>query len=370
MNYDETERRDTPLARNLKEQIAKSGPIPVDRYLVQCLHGAPSGPSGYYANRPVIGASGDFITSPEISQVFGELIGLWCVAVWQQMGSPTAFNLIEFGPGRGTLMRDVLRAAKVRPQMLAAVRVHLLDTSAGLIEQQRKLLAVSNAPVFWPGKFHRAEDPHLPAIVIGNEYLDTEPIEQFMRTQHGWAIRSVGLDGQRRLAFVTGGACDQALARDLDAQFPTARPGDIGEWYRAAPDFQNALNQPQTIAGLFFDYGHMQTSVGDTLQAVRNHRHEHPLCSPGEADLTAQVDFAAFSRSQNKVRAVDGPTTQAEFLGRLGIVERATKLMAANPARAGEIEAGAMRLMAPNGMGTRFKAIGIRSRNLATLPGF
>ena len=370
MSYDENERRDTPLALKLKEQIRKSGPMPVDRYLFHCLYGAPDGTSGYYANRPVIGSSGDFITAPEISQVFGELIGLWCVAVWEQMGSPAAFNLIEFGPGRATLMCDLLRAARVRPAMLAAVRVHLLDASGPLMEQQRARLAATGVPIFWPGKFYRADDPNLPAIVIGNEFLDTEPIEQFVRTQHGWAIRSVGLNDDGSLIFVKCGDCDQALARELDQEFPAARLGDIGELYSAEHDFQDALKQPKTMAGLFFDYGHTQSGIGDTLQAVRDHRYEHPLCSPGEADLTAQFDFAAFSRAQSRIRAVDGPITQAEFLGRLGIMERASKLMAANPARAGEIEAGVMRLMAPNGMGTRFKAIGIRSPDVPKLPGF
>jgi NADH dehydrogenase [ubiquinone] 1 alpha subcomplex assembly factor 7 len=367
--YDPNARRDTPLALKLKERIQRDGPIRIDQYLEACLYDASH---GYYVNKAAIGAKADFITAPEISQTFGELIGLWCVATWQQMGSPAAFNLVEFGPGRGTLMRDALRATRLRPEIRNAARVVLIETNATLKDAQRELLSGEDVPVSWCGKLVYANEPELPAIILANEFLDTEPIEQFVRSNTGWSIRTVGLDASGNLVFQTGPECDESTASDLDRRFSAARPGDICEVHSPAHDFGAAiLSLPSRFAALMFDYGHMQSAPGDTLQAIRGHRYEHPLTSPGEADVTAQVDFAQISETFNSSRtAIDGPITQAEFLGRLGIIERASKLMSANPAKAGEIEAGVARLMAPTGMGSRFKAIGVRSSGLPTLPGF
>jgi NADH dehydrogenase [ubiquinone] 1 alpha subcomplex assembly factor 7 len=367
MSYDANARRDTPLALKLKDRIRRGGPIAVDRYLEACLHDPQH---GYYVKRPAIGAGGDFITAPEISQMFGELIGLWCVVVWQQMGAPGAFNLIEFGPGRGTLMRDALRAMRVRPEVLAAVRVVLLDCSEPLTVLQRQALAGIDVPFSTPGKLYRADDPQLPAIIIGNEFIDTEPIEQFVRTSNSWDWRRVGLDDRGELAFTTTPDCPAGVVDDLGRRFPMGRPGDIGELYAFDHDFRVALGEPSHMAALFLDYGHLRSTPGDTLQAVRNHAYEHPLTSPGEADITAQVDFQQVAEAlASSGRAIDGPVTQAEFLGRLGIIERASKLMAANPDKAGEIEIGVARLMSPGGMGGRFKAIGVRSEGLPPLPG-
>ncbi len=367
--YDPAARRDTPLALKLKERIAREGPIPVAGYMQACLQDPEY---GYYVKQPAIGAKGGFVTAPEISQVFGELIGLWCVAVWQQMGSPNPFNLVEFGPGRGTLMRDALRAMRVRPEILSCLRVILIETSTTLRETQKAALAGSGVPVSWIGKLDSAEDPKLPAIVLANEFIDSQPIQQFVRTAEGWAVRTVGLDPYGALVFMAGPYCAEYVARDLEQRFPSAAPGDVCEVHSLEHEFVDALlNQPSKAAALLIDYGHPATQPGDTLQAIRAHRHEHPLTSPGEADLTAQVDFAQVAGGLSGAHtAIDGPITQAEFLGRLGIIERASKLMSANPARAAEIEAGVARLIAPTGMGSRFKVIGVRSSGLNTLPGF
>ena len=367
--YDQNVRRDTPLALKLKDRIRRDGPLRVDQYLEACLHDASH---GYYVNKAVLGTRGDFVTAPDISQVFGELIGLWCVATWQQMGEPAAFNLVEFGPGRGTLMRDALRALRIRPKILQAARVVLLDTSGPLKDQQKSALADAGVPVSWPGKLVHAGEPNLPAIMIGNEFLDTEPIEQFVRLENGWAIRTVGLDAQGQLTFAIDQNNPVNAARDLDRRFPSARAGDICELYSMDHDVLYALLQvPSQVAALFIDYGHPQSLPGDTLQATRAHHYEHPLTSPGEADITAQVDFAQITDTLTSPNtAIDGPITQAEFLGRLGIIERASKLMSANPAKAGEIEAGVARLLAPSGMGSRFKVLGVRSARLPVLPGF
>jgi NADH dehydrogenase [ubiquinone] 1 alpha subcomplex assembly factor 7 len=345
MTYDPEARRDTPLARKLKERIRRDGAITVAQYMQACLQDPEH---GYYVKQPAIGGAGDFITAPEISQVFGELIGLWSAVVWQQMGSPSRVNLVELGPGRGTLMRDALRAGSKMPLFLDALEVHLVESNAFLERRQREALAGITRPV----TSHAAMDSIPPgaAIVIANEFLDTFPVAQ--RVEGG--ERRVALDANDRLVF---------------------EPAE-GE-FRERQDFarfvdhlaSRAMSAP--MAALFIDYGHLQSSAGETLQAMRSHAPEHPLCSPGEADLTVHVDFAAIGAALVRCGlAVDGPTTQAEFLGRLGIVERASRLMSANPRKAGEIELGVARLIAPQGMGSRFKAIGVRSSRLSDLPGF
>ncbi len=393
MSYDPDLRRDTPLARKLKERIRREGPISVRDYVTTCYY---DDEHGYYRNRTVIGGAGDFVTAPEISQAFGELVGLWCIAVWQQMGSPARFHLVEFGPGRGTMMRDMLRAQKLVPAFLKAAVVTLDEQSVALREIQKITLADAPVPIRWrhhtnladfeielpsQGKRVRTDTP---VIVIGNEVLDVEVPDQYVRRKDGWHERQVSLNNEGELIFSEAPAPfakgEEPLRQDKSWTWgetfwsrvsDTASDGDIvefGFWHQSTRLAKIAT----TSAGLYFDYGHERIGFGDTLQAVRNHRAEHPLTSPGEADLTCQVDFEQFVSLLRDIsdRVVDGPITQAEFLGRLGIIERASKLMGANPAKAGEIEAGVMRLMAPNGMGTRFKVIGIRSPNVAKLPGF
>jgi NADH dehydrogenase [ubiquinone] 1 alpha subcomplex assembly factor 7 len=367
MSYDPDLRRDTQLALKLKERIKREGPITVAQYVEACLYDPTH---GYYKIRDAIGTKGDFVTAPEISQIFGELIGLWCAVVWQQMGEPTAFNLVEFGPGRGTLMHDVLRALRSQAKVTAATRVILIDSSVFHRNQQRDLLAQETVPITWVRTLSEAPDSDLPAIIIGNEFLDTKPIEQFVKRHDGWVEHSVDLDARGELMFATGIACDDKQSAMLDKLFPAAHHDDIGEVYSPEPDFVHALSHPRTMTALLIDYGHLRSDIGNTLQAIRRHTYEHPLTSPGEADLTAQLDFAELTTVFARNQEVDGPVTQAEFLGSLGILRRASKLMAANPTKANEIEMGVARLMAPNGMGTRFKVIGLRSPDLPLLPGF
>lgn len=366
MSYDPTERRDTPLAQQLKAEIARQGPLTIPQYMSRCLWDEEH---GYYATRNVIGASGDFITAAEISQVFGELIGIWSAVVWQQvLGAPPSTRLVEYGPGRGTMMRDALRAARVVPGFLDAISVHLIEMSATLTAEQKENLNGFPVPVTW-GQNLIGFAP--PAIIIGNEFLDAWPVEQWIKTEAGWRSRGVGIDAAGALCFTTVPHLPpRAELNQLHASAPlgsiveTQHPARLAEALRA-------LSRTGPIAALLIDYGHVTSVSGDTLQAVRNHTYEDPLTSPGEADLSAQISFFELASELHKVGlAIDGPTTQAEFLGALGIVERASRLMHANPSRAGEIEAGVARLLAPNGMGTRFKAIGVRSPQLPALPGF
>lgn len=367
--YDPGARRATPLALKLVQHIRTLGPISVSDYVHHCLHDPDH---GYYRLRPAIGRGGDFITAPEISQVFGELIGLWCAVVWQQMGSPARLQLVEIGPGRGVLMQDALRAATMLPAFRQALDVHLIETSALLAATQRSALMASGVPVQWHAQFDWT--PDAPVIVIANELLDTLPVGQWVRHGEQWCERMVGLDNDGSLTFlmraVPGTSPETPFWLDTGSTEIAERQA-----FTQVTRALGALARPRALAALLVDYGHTAPLIGDTLQAVRGHAFEHPLTSPGEADLSCQVDFSAFITQLNAdaapgALAVDGPTTQAELLGRLGIVERASRLMAANPGKAAAIEAGIVRLMAPNGMGTRFKAVGLRSTDLAPLPGF
>ncbi len=370
--YDPDLRRDTPLALKLKDRIARDGPISVQEYMEACLF---DGDFGYYRTQPAIGKAGDFITAPEISQVFGEIIGLWAGVVWQSMGSPSRFNLVELGPGRGTLMRDGLRAARLVPGFIEAADVRLVECNPVLIEEQKRALAEMGARLSWHVDLY--ELPSGPKILIGNEFLDTFPVCQSVLCEDGVRERRVGLDEEGALQFVPG-----RLNMERIEHAALGTIDETNDFVELSHDLADLTEQGQ-LAALFIDYGHTEHSFGDTLQAVRNHKYEHPLTSPGETDLTVQVDFQSFAlqvaaASKNvccephrggRELAIDGPVTQGEFLGQLGIVQRASRLMSVNPARAGEIEAGILRLMAPNGMGTRFKAIGVRTSDVPELPG-
>lgn len=365
MSYDPELRRPTPLAIRLADDIRRGGPMPVDAYMSRCLWDPAD---GYYATRAPIGRAGDFITAPQISQTFGELVGLWAAVVWRDvLGAPPAFTFAELGPGQGTLMADALRATARVPGFHAAMRCRLIEASPVLIAQQRQALAAVPVPVSWAGDVGSIAGP---AIIVANEFFDALPVRQMTWTGGRWAERAVGVDEGGRLQFTSlppvGPAATPAAAP------PDPEAGAIIEALAANHEMTaiGAAARSGPVAALVIDYGHERSAVGDTLQAVRAHRHEHPLTSPGEADLSAQVDFEALAAAARSAGlAVDGPVSQGEFLGRLGIVERASRLMAANPARAGDIELAVARLIAPTGMGARFKAIGLRSPALAPLPG-
>ncbi len=355
----------TPLARALAARIARDGPMQVRAYMDACLNDPEH---GYYRTRRAIGAEEDFVTAPEISQVFGELLGLWAAVVWQQMGSPAQVRLVELGPGRGTLISDMLRAAQKVPAFLNATEVVLVEPNDALQAVQRKVLVQQPVPVRWVSEFSGVEDvPGRATIVLANEVLDVLPITQLQRTENGWAERGVGINDAGRLVFGIA-----AHGVPPPKEVGKAQPGEIIEC-RNTVEIAGELRRladAGPLAALFIDYGYEGPAVGDTLQAVRGQRYEDPLASPGVADLTAHVDFAAFAADvRARELAVDGPVAQAAFLGALGIVERTSRLMAANPAAAAMLEAATARLTAPTGMGTLFKAIGVRSASLAPLPG-
>lgn len=345
--------------------------MPVAEYMRACLTDPEH---GYYSRAAAIGREGDFTTSPEISQIFGELAGLWCVVFWHAMGSPHAVRLIELGPGRGTLIGDALRAGAIAPGFLDAVRLHLVESNHTLRASQARALAATPIGASWHESWQRlaqeleTAEP-MPSIVIANEFLDAMPVEQFVFRDGCWLTRCVGLDTDGALAFT---ASQTAAAPPPYRTEP--RDGDILgvslEQHGVVAGLLAPLASRAPLAALVIDFGHGTSGLGDTLAGIRGHASVSPLDCPGETDLSASVDFDALARSARAVSlAVDGPLSQAEFLANLGIGERASRLMASNPARAAEIEAGVARLMAPMGMGTRFKAIGIRSPQLPPLPG-
>ena len=350
----------TPLEAEIRSVIAADGPIPVSRYVALCL-GHPQ--HGYYVTRDPFGAAGDFTTAPEISQMFGELIGAWAATVWRQMGAPGRVHLIELGPGRGTLMADALRAARAVADFRAAVSVHLVETSPVLREKQQAILAGTAAS--WHA---RIEDvPDGPAIAIANEFVDALPIDQFVRDRDGWHLRMIGL-ADDRLNFVVMPDPTPGVAGATDA-----REGAILERRHDRPIGLLARRiARQGGAALIIDYGHAETSFGDTLQAVRRHEFADPLAEPGTTDLTTQVDFAALAHVARRAGAAPhGPLGQGEFLRRLGIAQRAARLKAnATAQQAADIDSALTRLTAPDQMGESFKVLAIADPKLGAPPGF
>lgn len=353
------------LAQELAELIRQEGPISISRYMALCL-GHPG--HGYYMKQDPFGADGDFTTAPEISQIFGELIGIWAASVWQAMGAPDSIRLVELGPGRGTLMQDMLRAARAMPGFREALSVHLVEMSPVLRERQRVTLAASNATPHWHDRIEQALEG--PAIIVANEFLDALPLDQFVRTAEGWRERLVGLDGEGRLAFGLSGAPDASLA-------VAAPVSSVLEQPAAALDAVAAVARHVAAeggAGLFIDYGPARSGFGDTLQALKRHEFVDALAEPGDADLTVHVDFARMAQAGLAAgAAAHGAVTQRDFLLGLGLQQRFEALSRrATPAQVETLAGGVERLIAtgPKAMGDLFKVLAVANRNLPLLPGF
>jgi SAM-dependent MidA family methyltransferase len=360
----------SPLEADIRRRITVAGPMPVGEYMALCLGDSLH---GYYITRDPFGARGDFVTAPEVSQMFGEMIGLWMAAVWKQMGSPGNIRVIELGPGRGTMMKDALRAAKVLPGFRDALVVHLVEISPALEAQQQHALEHAGAPVYWHKMF--ADVPPGAAIVVANEFFDALPVSQAVKTERGWHERQIAIDASGELSFT--------IAPDPIPQFDTmlapavrnAPEGSIFEWRTdtLAMELGSRLARDGGAA-LVIDYGHAESAAGETLQAIGKHVYANPLAAPGNIDLTAHVDFQALSSTIEAMGTVGfGPLTQSQFLRRLGIVTRAAKLKAsaAEPA-AGSIDAALKRLISEGqaGMGALFKAAAFAHPKLGVPPGF
>lgn len=357
-----------PLAARLAARISRFGPMTIADFMAEALTHPRH---GYYMRGDPFGRGGDFVTAPEISQMFGELIGLWCADTWQRMGAPEPVLLVELGPGRGTLMADALRAAATVPAFAAALRLHFVEVSPALREAQAAALAPHRPQ--WHDSLESVPDG--PLLLIANEFFDALPIRQFVRQDRTWFERVVTLD-QDGATLVFGlvpaaPGMESLVAPELaagaqDALIEVSVPSrvlaeDIGRRIAAFGG-----------AGLIIDYGHETARAGVTLQAVRGHARHDPLVDPGSTDLTAHVDFAALARAARTGGAETfGPVTQGTLLRALGIEARASILRAgARSGQAAAIDAALERLVAPHAMGDLFKALAVTAPGTSAPAGF
>ena len=346
------------LRERLARQIRETGPLTVAQYMTACLHDPQF---GYYATRPALGEDGDFITAPMVSQMFGELIGVWAASAWSLLGEPPQVRLVELGPGDGTLMQDLLRAARAAPGFLRAADVWLVETSPPLRTLQLERL---EDRVRWAASL--ADVPEgAPLILIANELLDCLPARQFVRTAVGWAERLVGVDPQARLGFVLSPTPAAGV-------LPDAAEGAVYEQSAAQAALGSEIGARVARDGgaaLLVDYGRDEPGFGDTLQALKAHRKLGPLASPGEADLTVHADFPAVMAAARAEGAAAAILTQAEFLARMGIGARAEALVRSRPAASPRIGRQLNRLLAADQMGELFKACSLHAPDF-TPPAF
>jgi NADH dehydrogenase [ubiquinone] 1 alpha subcomplex assembly factor 7 len=358
----------SPLQSEIKKLIKSSGPMPVWRYMELCLMHPQH---GYYISRDPLGREGDFTTAPEVSQMFGELLGLWAASVWKAMGSPSLLRLIELGPGRGTMMADALRALRVLPPLYQMLNIHLVEINPVLRDKQRATLQAARN-VSWHDNID--EVPDGPAIIFANEYFDVLPIHQAVRRETGWHERVVILDESGQLTF---DAAADPLPRFEVLLPPLLRAAPAGAVFEWRPDTEimkiASRVRDQDGAALIIDYGHLRSDAGDTFQAIARHSFTDPLQAPGQADVTAHVDFQALAHAAEDMGArVHGPVTQGDFLQRLGIETRAVTLMAkASHEVSEDISSALKRLIGGgrDGMGVMFKVLGISDPRLTMLPG-
>jgi NADH dehydrogenase [ubiquinone] 1 alpha subcomplex assembly factor 7 len=364
----QTVTEDSPLQSEIKKLIKSSGPMPVWRYMELCLMHPQH---GYYISRDPLGREGDFTTAPEVSQMFGELLGLWAASVWKAMGSPSLLRLVELGPGRGTMMADALRALRVLPPLYQMLNIHLVEINPVLRDKQKATLSAARN-ISWHDNID--EVPEGPAIIFANEYFDVLPIRQAVRQEMGWHERVVVLDETGKLVF---DAAPDPLPRFEVLLPPLLRAAPAGAVFEWRPDTEimkiASRLRNQGGAALIVDYGHLRSDAGDTFQAIARHSFTDPLQAPGQADITAHVDFQALAHAAEDMGArVHGPVTQGEFLTRLGIETRAVTLMAKASHEVSEDISNALKRLiggGRGGMGVMFKVLGVSDPRLTALPG-
>ncbi|PQO23174.1 methyltransferase [Rhodobacteraceae bacterium WD3A24] len=357
----------TALSEKLARRIAATGPITLADFMAEALLDPEA---GYYATRDPLGRAGDFTTAPEISQIFGECLGLCLAQAWRDQGAPTPFVLAELGPGRGTLMADLLRAAGgAVPGFRAAARIHLVEASPAL--RARQAAALGDAAPQW----HDSSDAlpgDMPLFLLANEFFDALPIRQFVRAEGpAWRERVVTRDADGALAFGLGAPV--ALGR-LEHRLADTRPGDVVETCPAGEAIAAGIAgriAERGGAALIVDYGGWR-SLGDTFQAVAGHAPCEPLAAPGSADLTAHVDFEPLAAAARGAGAsVSALTAQGVLLERLGITTRAQALARGlEGAARREHVAAHRRLTHPREMGTLFKALALHAPGSPPPAGF
>lgn len=344
----------TLLGERIAGLIQAAGPISVADYMATCLFDPDH---GYYMTREPFGVRGDFTTAPEISQMFGELVAVWLAQAWQATGRPVSPAIVEIGPGRGTLMKDIVRTIRrISPDLASAAEFVLVETSPRLVDIQATTLKDSGPRFTWLKELGGLS--RKPAFFVGNEIFDAIPFRQFVRVSDRWLERVVALDDDR-LRFAAGTA---SLAHDaLAAELWHATEGSI---FEIAPAREALMAQVASRvahdggAAIFFDYGHLRPGLGDTFQALRNHRYEDVFDNPGRADLTSHVDFSALDRVARAHGLATRSLTQGDFLLGMGLLERAGRLgqNADEPTRQGISEA-VERLAGPDEMGQLFKVL-------------
>lgn len=349
------------LNDRLKSLIQNDGPLDLATYMQLCLTDPDD---GYYTTKKPIGRKGDFITAPEISQLFGELIGIWIIDTWQKLGAPSPFSLIEAGPGHGTLMADILRTiAKLSTPCSKAAHVRLIEISPPLKKIQKDKLSAFDTPLTWHESTEDIGDDAF--ILIANEFFDALPINQYQFVEGQWAERAIGLSPENTL---TWGLKPSKFNTTLNP-----KPNDIFETSVSAQKRVVDLSKrikTQNGAALLIDYGHLKSGFGDTFQAIKNHAYVNPLEDPGSADLTAHVDFDPFQQIAAKAGLHAKTTTQGAFLLAMGLLERAGALGANLTTRQQEkIKTDVERLAAPDKMGNLFKVMTI-TRSGITPHGF
>ena len=356
------------LQARIAALIEAQGPMSVAQFMTIALLDPKD---GYYATRDPFGAGGDFITAPEVSQMFGEMLGLWMLQAWADQGCPKNPRLVELGPGRGTLMADALRAASVEPDFTNDLEVVLVEASPVLQAMQAEKLRNCGADVSWQAQFDDSLSDR-PLFLIANEFFDALPVRQYVRSERGWHERMVtALDGRLNFALAP-------VPVPLPV-IPASREGaPQGGVYETSPA---ALALAENIAGiiaqrggaaLIVDYGYDAiTGFAETLQAVGGHRFVDALETPGEDDLSAHVDFMALAQAGKRGgAAVFGPVTQGALLASIGITERAEQLMKAHPESAADLLAATERLIGAQQMGTLFKALAFAPPGVAGFAGF
>lgn len=350
------------LERIIKRTIREHGPLDIARY----MHMALAHPQhGYYVTRDPLGQNGDFTTAPEISQLFGEMIGGWILSMWEALGKPERWHILECGPGRGTLINDAMRVVSSFEQAFSGVTVHLVEISDALIERQKSLLENWSGLVHW----HHSLDefsPEAPIVMVANEFFDALPFSQFQYTEQGWKERVVCLEDDGETLCFGERDLPQGMVECLT--LPALRSPEIGDVWEfsltreAVAGKIAALIKERTGAGLWIDYGHMVSAYGDTFQAMRDHKFSGILHNPGHSDLTSHVDFEVLARAAHGQGVhITGPLTQRDFLLGCGIQERLDELSETIEDSAARIvfELGAKRLIDENDMGALFKVLGI-----------
>ena len=355
----------TNLVDFLRRRIALDGPISIADYMHDAL-GHPE--FGYYMRQDPFGVHGDFITAPEISQMFGELIGLWCAATWDQMEKPRETKLVELGPGRGTLMSDALRATRGNSEFHKAINVHLIETSKTLRACQRETLADHH--IDWHESLQALPDG--PAIFLANEFFDALPVHQLLHRNGAWHERMVSYNNDV-FEFVlekSPSKLSELLSQNLRND---ATDDSIVEISPASIAMANAIGRhihKYDGVALIIDYGYLSSHTKNTLQAIQHHKIVDVLDAPGCADITAHVDFSTIASAVNGFAKVHGPVDQGKWLKRLGIEHRRNNLAAANEEKIHEIESSYRRLTDSDQMGTLFKIIAITRTNAPTPAGF